>query len=105
LRLAELNAVQCYNRHRRVRPVQRTISARAKEIPMAELTVYDAPGCPDCRRTKTFLGEYRVAYDWIDVDQQPEALERMMALQGAGGRSQPSSSTTAASWSSRPTRS
>lgn len=55
---------------------------------MAELTVYGAPWCPDCRRTKTFLGEHRLAYDWIDVDEQPEALERMMALQG-GGRSIP----------------
>jgi thioredoxin reductase (NADPH) len=55
---------------------------------LADITVYGAPWCPDCRRTKTFFGEHRVAYDWIDVDKDAEALEYMMGLQG-GGRSIP----------------
>ena len=33
------------------------------------IKVYGAPWCPDCRRSKQFLGELRVAYDWIDIDQ------------------------------------
>ena len=55
---------------------------------MAELSVYGAPWCPDCRRTKMFLGEHRIEYDWIDVDRDPEALALMMRLQD-GGRSIP----------------
>jgi len=39
------------------------------------LTVYGAPWCPDCRRSKQFLGEMRVPYDWVDIDQNPEAAE------------------------------
>ena len=36
------------------------------------VAVYGAPWCPDCRRSKQFLGEMRVPYDWIDIDQDPE---------------------------------
>lgn len=37
------------------------------------IKVYGAPWCPDCRRAKQFLGEQRVAYDWIDIDQDSAA--------------------------------
>lgn len=43
------------------------------EAEVAEIKVYGAPWCPDCRRSKQFLGEQRIPYDWIDIDQQPEA--------------------------------
>ena len=33
---------------------------------MAELKVYGAPWCPDCRRSKAFLSEHRIDYDRID---------------------------------------
>ena len=39
------------------------------------ITVIGATWCPDCRRAKTFLAEQRVAYDWIDLEQHPEAIE------------------------------
>ena len=43
---------------------------------MAEaIKVYGAPWCPDCRRSKQFLGEMRVAYDWIDIAQEPAGAE------------------------------
>ena len=35
----------------------------------AKITVYGAPWCPDCRRSKQFLGEQRVPYNWVDIDQ------------------------------------
>jgi thioredoxin reductase (NADPH) len=38
----------------------------------ANIKVYGAPWCPDCRRAKQFLGEQRVPYDWIDIDQDEE---------------------------------
>jgi thioredoxin reductase (NADPH) len=40
---------------------------------MADITVYGADWCPDCRRAKRFLGEQRVPYEWIDLDAHPEA--------------------------------
>ncbi|MEX1253543.1 MAG: FAD-dependent oxidoreductase [Dehalococcoidia bacterium] len=40
---------------------------------MAQITVYGAPWCPDCRRSKQFLGEQRVAYQWVDLEQDASA--------------------------------
>ena len=39
-----------------------------------KLTVYGAPWCSDCKRAKKFLGEQRVHYDWVDVEQDAEGL-------------------------------
>src|SRR3989304_6298942 len=47
---------------------------------MSAITVYGAPWCPDCRRSKAFLGEHRVAYEWIDIDHDPEAEARVLEL-------------------------
>lgn len=55
---------------------------------MADVTVYGAPWCPDCRRAKKFLGEHRVSYGWVDIDRNPEAVELVEKLQG-GGRTIP----------------
>jgi hypothetical protein len=33
------------------------------------LTVYGAPWCADCRRTKCLLDRHAVPYDYIDIDQ------------------------------------
>ena len=38
-------------------------------MPEAKITVYGAPWCPDCRRSKQFLGEQRLPYSWVDIDQ------------------------------------
>jgi glutaredoxin len=40
---------------------------------MRNIMVYGAPWCPDCRRSKRFLDEQRIAYDWVDIDQRPQA--------------------------------
>lgn len=45
-----------------------------------EITVYGAYWCPDCRRSKTFLGEHQIPYDWVDVEQDAEAEQRVMRL-------------------------
>jgi thioredoxin reductase (NADPH) len=34
--------------------------------------VYGAPWCPDCKRSKQFLGEQRVPYNWVDIDLDEE---------------------------------
>ena len=55
---------------------------------MADVRVYGAPWCPDCRRSKKFLGEHRVSYEWVDIDADPEGLRFVEELQG-GGRTIP----------------
>ncbi len=55
---------------------------------MADVKVYGAPWCPDCKRSKKFLGEQRVAYEWIDVDVDAKGLRYVEQLQN-GGRTIP----------------
>jgi thioredoxin reductase (NADPH) len=43
-------------------------------MPQPDLTVYGAPWCGDCKRAKKFLGEQRVHYDWVDVEQDADGL-------------------------------
>ncbi|MCH7624523.1 MAG: FAD-dependent oxidoreductase [Chloroflexi bacterium] len=38
-----------------------------------KIIVYGAPWCPDCRRAKQFLGEQRIPYSWVDIDEDEEA--------------------------------
>lgn len=40
---------------------------------MADVTVCGAPWCPDCKRSKRFLGEQHVPCTWIDIDRDPAA--------------------------------
>ncbi|MGH7697951.1 MAG: glutaredoxin family protein, partial [Candidatus Dormibacteria bacterium] len=39
---------------------------------MSALTVYGAPWCPDCKRSKQFLAEHRVPYQFVDIDRDRE---------------------------------
>ena len=39
----------------------------------SEITVYGAHWCPDCRRSKQFLGEHQIPYEWVDIEQDQEA--------------------------------
>lgn len=55
---------------------------------MADIKLYGAPWCPDCKRSKKFLAEHRVVFDWIDIDQDAEARRYVEELQH-GGRSIP----------------
>lgn len=55
---------------------------------MPDIKVYGAPWCPDCKRSKKFLSEHRVAYEWIDIDADEDGLRFVEQLQG-GGRTIP----------------
>jgi glutaredoxin len=46
------------------------------------LTVIGASWCPDCRRAKSFLAEQRIAYEWIDLEETPEATALVEELNG-----------------------
>jgi len=37
-----------------------------------QITFYGAHWCPDCRRSKQFLGEHQIPYRWVDIEQDPE---------------------------------
>jgi thioredoxin reductase (NADPH) len=49
-----------------------------------DMTVFGAPWCPHCRRVKKFLAAHRVRYANIDIDAEPEAIERLRELQDGG---------------------
>jgi glutaredoxin-like protein len=46
------------------------------------VVIYGANWCGDCRRSKKFLDERKVAYTWIDVDQNPEAMSFVEKVNG-----------------------
>ena len=46
----------------------------------ADITVYGATWCTDCKRAKQFLGEQRVHYNWVDIEAQPEHQELVERL-------------------------
>ncbi len=39
---------------------------------MADIIVYGASWCPDCRRAKKFLGDQRVPFEWHDIEDDPD---------------------------------
>ncbi len=38
----------------------------------SEITVYGAHWCPDCHRSKQFLGEHQIPYHWVDIEEHAE---------------------------------
>ncbi len=39
------------------------------------ITLYGAHWCPDCRRSKQFLGEHQIPYRWVDIEQDKAGEE------------------------------
>lgn len=58
------------------------------EIRSNVITVIGASWCPDCRRAKTFLADQRITFDWIDLEEHPEAADIVERYNG-GSRSIP----------------
>jgi thioredoxin reductase (NADPH) len=50
-----------------------------------EITVYGAHWCPDCRQSKMFLGEHQIPYNWVDIEDDPDA-ERLVMEKNGGKR-------------------
>jgi thioredoxin reductase (NADPH) len=46
------------------------------------ITVYGAPWCPHCKRVKKFLAGHRVRYEFVNIDEHPDAIQRLQELQG-----------------------
>jgi thioredoxin reductase (NADPH) len=45
-----------------------------------EIVLYGAAWCPDCRRSKAFLGDQRIAYRYVDLEIHPEELQTVLEL-------------------------
>ena len=48
------------------------------------ISVIGAAWCPHCKRVKKFLAGHRVHYENIDIDEHPEAIDRLKQLQNGG---------------------
>ena len=46
----------------------------------AKILVYGAEWCGDCHRTRALFDQYKVAYDYLDIDADPAAKAAMLAL-------------------------
>jgi thioredoxin reductase (NADPH) len=44
-----------------------------------DITVYGAHWCPDCRRSKQFLGEHQIPYRWVDIEQDKTGEQYVLA--------------------------
>src|SRR2546428_5829487 len=40
-----------------------------------DVKIYGASWCPDCRRAKKFLSEQRVAFEWHDIESEPDGVK------------------------------
>ena len=55
---------------------------------MSEITMYGAEWCGDCRRSKKFLDSNNVKYNYIDVEADASASDKVIQING-GMRSIP----------------
>lgn len=55
---------------------------------MSQITMYGAEWCGDCRRSKRFLDSNNVAYNYIDVEADASASDKVIEING-GQRSIP----------------
>ena len=55
---------------------------------MSDITMYGAEWCSDCRRSKQFLDSNNVEYNYIDVEADASASDKVIEING-GMRSIP----------------
>ena len=48
------------------------------------ITVYGAHWCPDCRRSKQFLGEHQIPYDWVDIEE--DKIGEQLVMENNSGK-------------------
>ena len=54
-------------------------------MPQPPITFYGAHWCPDCHRSRQFLGEHQIPYRWVDIEQDSEG-ERYVLQRNNGKR-------------------
>ena len=57
-------------------------SKKAKPMPesLPDIVVYGAFWCPDCRRSKQFLGEHQIPYEWVNIEEDADAERRVIEM-------------------------
>ena len=55
---------------------------------MSDVTMYGAEWCGDCRRSKRFLDTNNIKYNYIDIETDPAASDKVIEING-GMRSIP----------------
>jgi len=45
-----------------------------------EIVLYGANWCPDCRRSKSFLGDQRIPYRYVDLEVDPDEMATVLEL-------------------------
>ena len=46
----------------------------------SDIVVYGAFWCPDCRRSKQFLGEHQIPYEWVNIEEDADAERRVIEM-------------------------
>ena len=46
------------------------------------IEVYGTPWCPDCTRSKKFLTDKNVPFEWFDVDEDEEKRKYVVEVKG-----------------------
>jgi thioredoxin reductase (NADPH) len=49
---------------------------------VADVVIYGASWCPDCRRAKKFLSDQRIAFAWHDIEMHPDLVTQVQARNG-----------------------
>lgn len=47
---------------------------------MEDITVYSKPDCEPCKNTKNLMAKYDIKYNEVDITQDDEARDRVVAL-------------------------
>ena len=55
---------------------------------MSSITMYGADWCGDCRRSKRFLDDNKVSYNYVDVEVDLSAADKVIEING-GAKSIP----------------
>lgn len=66
-------------------PAARAAERNLSSLASAPVTVYGAKWCPACRALETGLRDRKIAFDLVDVDDNPGAFARARSASGAGG--------------------
>ena len=45
-----------------------------------QIVVYGASWCPDCHRSRTLLDGHNIGYEWIDIDEDPAAADKVAEI-------------------------
>ncbi len=49
---------------------------------MYNITMYGADWCSDCRRAKQWFASNNVAYNWVDLEENPDEIDAVIRYNG-----------------------